>query len=181
MANLVHIAPENISSRIRRVGLQPRRLSAGSVAGVDDDRVVWAFPVLQSYTLTLSWARELKRTGAKTLVAVAFKIADGERVYCRHFSSPAVEMSAAEAVGVIRAATDARGYVVMVPRRIEAREIQGIKVLPKAIGWRYWPEAKNKPLRLCECPMCMPRGEVKAARYRARVRTAMAEDEQIER
>lgn len=129
--------------------------------------------MLESYTLTLSWARELKRSGATTLVAVRFRINDGEKVYCRHFGSPAQEVSTAEAIGIIRAARDPRGFEVMVPRRITPREILGARVLPKAIGWRYWPEAKNKPLRLCDCPVCMPVGEVKAARYRARVRAAL--------
>jgi hypothetical protein len=33
----------------------------------------------------------------------------------------------------------------------------------------------GKPMRLCDCPMCMPRGEVKARRYRERVRERMRE------
>jgi hypothetical protein len=45
---LVHIAAENLATRIARNGISP-------VQGF-----VWAFPMLESYTLTHSWSREMK-------------------------------------------------------------------------------------------------------------------------
>lgn len=174
MPLLVHIAPHNEATRIRRNGLKPRRVPAEFLGGGEHDRVVWAFPVLASHTLTHSWARELKRMGATTLCAVTFRVDDNEPVYARHFNQRPVLSTAAGAAGIIRAAADPRGYEIMIPRRIDATQIRSIKVLSKAIGWRYWPQAKNQPLRLCDCPMCMPRGEVKAARYRRRVAQAIA-------
>lgn len=174
MPLLVHIAPHNEAARIRRNGLKPRRVSPEFLGSDLHDRVVWAFPVLASYTLTHSWSRELKRWGRTSLVAVTFRIPDDETVYARHFAKPKMLSSAAQAAGFIGAAADPRGYEIMIPRRIEPREIRSVRVLPEAVGWRYWPEAKNLPLRACDCPMCSPRGEVKAARYRKRVAHVMA-------
>jgi hypothetical protein len=166
MARLVHITADTDAARIRRHGVRARRL-AWLIEG--EDCFVWAFPVLPSYTLTHQWSRELKRWGRHTLAAVTFAIGDRETVYVGHFSNWPLRMTAAQAIGLIRARDDPRGYEVMVPRRIEAREIRGIRVLPQAVGWRYWPEAKNSGRFPCECPVCAPRGEVKARRYRERI------------
>ncbi len=179
LVRLVHIAPESQRARIRANGIRATRVLEALLGG-GHNRAVWAFPVLASYTLTHSWGRELKRGGAHALVAVSFRIDDDEPVYARHFSNAPAGMTAASAVDLIRAAVDPRGYEIIVPRRIAPSEITTIKVLPKAIGWRYWPEAKNLPLRMCDCPMCMPSGEVKARRYRERVKSALAELEMAE-
>lgn len=173
MPLLVHIAPENTVSAIRRNGIAPRRLRNALAGHPEHDRLVWAFPVLPSYTLTHSWARELKRGGATTLAAVTFRVDDGEKVLASHFSQAPAAMTAAEATGVILAADDPRGYEIMIPRRIRPWEIVRIRALPRAVGWRYWPQAHEAPMRLCDCPMCTPRGEVKAKRYRDRVKAKM--------
>lgn len=166
MPLFVHIAPEPEARKIVRNGIRAQKLK-GWIDGCD--RFVWAFPVLESYTLTHQWMRELKRSGQTTLSAITFKTPDGERVFARHFSNAPVAMTAAEAVAVIRSVPDARGYEIVIPRRIQPAEIKGVRILPRAIGWRYYPDAKNKPLKTCDCPCCMPKGEVNAARYRARV------------
>jgi len=171
MSLLVHIAPEPETKKIRRNGIAARRF-ANFIDG--HDRFVWAFPVLPSYTLTHQWSRELKRWKGRTLAAVTFRIPDEETIFARHYLDRPAEMKAAEAAGVIRAADDPRGYEIIVPRRIAADEIVRVSVLPAAIGWRYWPEANNKPLRTCDCPMCIPHGEVNARRYRERVRAEIA-------
>lgn len=173
MPLLVHIAPENKANAIRRNGVAPSRLRGALNGHADVDRLVWAYPVLPSYTLTHSWARELKRQGATTLVAVTFRVADDERVFASHFAESPVAMTAAEAVGIIQAAEDARGYQIMLPRRIRPWEIVRIQTLPRAVGWRYWPQARGLPMRMCDCPICAPRGEVKAKRYRERVKARM--------
>jgi hypothetical protein len=171
MARLVHIAPEPEAKKIKRNGISPRRRK-GWIAGYD--RFVWAFPVLESYTITHQWMRELKRLGGHTLVAVTIKIPDKERVAVCHYSSAPKVVTAAEAVRAIRNAEDKLGWEAVILRRVEPDEIQNIRVLPKGIGWRYSPDAKTKPLNTCDCEYCMPKGEVKAARYRARVAANMA-------
>ena len=117
--------------------------------------------------------RELKRLGATTLAAFTIKIPDNEPVFVRHFASAPCGTSAAEAVRTIRNAGDQRGFEVIIPRRIDPKEIETARVLPRAIGWRYAPSAEGQPMKTCDCPYCMPRGEVKAARYRNRVAEAM--------
>lgn len=175
MPRLVHIAAENASKRIRRNGIAARRWMPDPEGHPEHNRVVWAFPILPSYTLTHTWARELKRWRSTALVAVTFRIADDEQVYVGHYSNTPRIASAADAVGIIVAADDVRGYQIIVPRRIEPKEIVHVRIMPKAIGWRYWPTAKGAPMRMCNCPVCMPRGEVKAQRYRRRVVKRMVE------
>lgn len=170
MPRLVHIAPQSEAAKIRRNGIRARRIK-GWIEG--HDCFVWTFPVLESYTLTHQWMRELKRFGTTTLVAFTVRVPDDELVFFRHFSSAPCAATAAESVGVIRNAEDPRGYEIIIPRRIEPKEIAGFRTLPRAIGWRYYPGAKNQPMKTCDCPCCMPRGEVKAARYRASVANAM--------
>lgn len=157
MVMLVHIAPENRVKRILRSGIAPARGR------------VWAFPVLASYTLTHSWSRELKRSGATTLASITFRVPDDEIVLARHYREEPREMTAAEAVGTILRQADPRGYEIMVPRRIQPSEIVRARTLPKAIGWRYYPEAKGQRPWACDCDFCQPKGAVNAKRDRARV------------
>ncbi|MGE3228888.1 MAG: hypothetical protein AB7J30_05575 [Hyphomicrobium sp.] len=166
MPLFVHIAPEPVAKRIRRSGIAPRRLR---VPHAGFDRLVWAFPVMESYTLTHQWARELKRSGARTMVAVTFRIADGEPVFAHHYNAEPELLPAADAVARLRAMDDQLGGQVVVPRRILPSEIESVRLLPRTFGWRYFPEAKSAGRYPCDCPMCAPRGEVKARRYRARI------------
>ncbi len=170
MPLLVHIAPEAAAKTIRRTGIAATRWKPDPQNYPEYDRVVWAFPVLPSYTLTLSWGRELKRWGRASLAAITFRLPDDELVFARHYTAAPLAMTATEACGLILAAPDPRGYEIMVPRRIPPIDIARAHILPRAIGWRYYPAAKGQAMRLCDCPMCMPRGEVKAGKYRLRVR-----------
>jgi hypothetical protein len=170
MPLLVHIAPGNEANSIRRGGIAARRIPG---ADLPFERVVWAFPVLPSYTLTHSWSREMKRWRTTTLSAITFRVPDEEPVLASHYSRQAQPMTAAHAVGLILGAEDPRGYEIMLSRRIGPKEIVRVRPLPKPVGWRYYPEAKNQPAIACDCPMCLPRGEVNARRFRERVKTRM--------
>jgi hypothetical protein len=172
---LVHLAPENRVEKTRKKGIRAARM-AGEF-GNGNRRAVWAFSVFDSYTLTQSWARELKRSGASTLVAVTFRLDDDEDVFARHYNDTPMPMMAAEAAGYIGAADDPRGYAIIVPRSIVPRNVARTKILPTPIGWRHCPDAKNEPLLACDCPMCVPLGEVKARRYRVCVREVIAQRE----
>jgi hypothetical protein len=174
MPLLVHIAPANQMKKIARNGIAPRRIPGGGTGmAFPVDRAVWAFPVLPSYTLSYGWSRELKRWGATSLAAVTFRIPDGEQVLARHFGARPAHMSAASAAGFVASAHDPRGYEIIVPRRIHPNEIVRVRPLPKAVGWRYEPDAKGKAPIACDCPMCLPRGEVNAGRFRERVYARM--------
>jgi hypothetical protein len=166
MPRLIHLAPETASKRIRRNGIAPRRIKH-KVEGFD--RLVWVFPQLPSYTLSHQWLRELKRSGARTLVAVDLDIAGDELVLVGHFGRLPQRMTADEAVALIRGQADPRGYEMLIPRRVEPAEIVRLRTLAQGIGWRYWPEAKAADRRPCDCPACVPRGEIMGQRYRARI------------
>lgn len=166
MTRLVHLAPESAAKRIRRNGIAPTR-ARHPMHGYD--RFVWAFPRLQSYAVSHQWLRELKRNGARTLVAVDIAMADDQPVLVGHFGSEPQLATASRAAGLVRAAPDPRGYEILVPRRIEAREIVRIRNLTQGIGWRYFPDAKAADRRPCDCPVCVPSGEIKGQRYRSRI------------
>lgn len=166
MPLFVHLAPEPVAKRIRRSGIRPARLGR-EWEGIR--QAVWAFPVLESFTLTHQWTRELKRHGTRTLVAVTFRIPDDEPVLVHHYNAPPERRTAAEAVAVIRAMADPRGGEVIVPRRIRPGEIVRVRPLTRHFGWRYSPETKAAARRPCDCVMCAPKGEVKARRYRERI------------
>ena len=166
MPHLVHIAPEAEARKIRRNGIAARRLQ-GFIP--DEDRFVWAFPILPSYTLTYSWMRDLKPWGRSSLVAIVVLAEGGKTLYACHYRERPVAMTAAEACGMIRNREDPRGFEIIIPRRIAPAEIVRIAGLPKGIGWRYAPEFKNSARFPCDCPSCLPRGEVKARRYRERI------------
>lgn len=59
---LVHITPEVLAGKFRGNGIGVSRFSKVLLCD-GSDRAVWAFPVLESYTLTRSWGREPKRGG----------------------------------------------------------------------------------------------------------------------
>ncbi|MFN8096173.1 MAG: type I methionyl aminopeptidase [Vicinamibacteria bacterium] len=53
---------------------------------------------------------------------------------------------------------------LLVPRRVEAAEVQAVRAVNRVVGWRYYPEAKGrKPF--CSCRSCN-RGEIRAKRLR---------------
>jgi hypothetical protein len=119
-------------------------------------------PVLPNYFASHQWLRELKRRGAKTFVGIHFRIPDEEPVLVGHYRHAHTAMSAAEAGKLIMDAADARGYEVIVARRIEADEIHSVRSVNRVVGWRYYPEAKGrKPF--CRCRACN-RGEIRATR-----------------
>jgi len=169
MPLFVHIAPEPKLKVILRNGIAPTHWTPDPAAHPEADRVVWVFPVLQSHTLTHSWARELKRWGRTTLAAITVRLRDDEMVFARHYRDRPLAMTAGEAVGIIRAVEDPSGFEVMVPRRVRPGEIVRARVLDRTFGWRYAPHFKGKPLPSCDCPMCLPRGEVKAAVQREQI------------
>jgi hypothetical protein len=61
------------------------------------------------------------------------------------------------------AAENQEGYEVIVPRRIDKKEIHRVKTLRQVTGWRYYPGAHGK--RPCGCPFCQ-RGDYGARRLR---------------
>jgi len=157
----VHLAPESRTALIRRNGISRlRRPSAGHPGGI------FAMPVTPNFFVSHQWLRELKRRGRGPIAGVYFRIPDDQPVWVGHYHHAHQEMSAAEAVAIMLQAENREGFEVVIPRRIEAKEIHRVRVLPQVVGWRYYPTAKgNRP---CTCWLCT-RGEYGARRLRSRL------------
>jgi hypothetical protein len=156
-----------MAKRIVVNGIRPRRIPRhpADLLGEDPDRLIWAFPLLQDFAASYQWLRELKWCGARTIVAIVFKIDDDEPVFVRHFGQEPRAMSAAEAYGFILRLDNPLGYELMIPRRIRPAEIQRVWKPPQHIGWRLNPK---RPSLFCPCPRCVPRGRPKSKRRRLR-------------
>lgn len=161
MALLVHLAPDKDSDSIRRTGIKPRRLRQPLHDGYD--RIVFAMPVTDSFYVSHQWLRELKRSGQRTIVGVYFRIPDDQIVMVGHYNQNHQTLTAVEAVGVVFNAEQPEGFEVIIPRKIEAAEIQKITSLPQVMGWRYYPSAKGR--KPCGCPFCT-KGDIKSKRIR---------------
>jgi hypothetical protein len=162
MAMFVHLAPESRIALIRRNGIRRLRRPVGDFPGG-----VFAVPVTRSFYVSHQWLRELKRRNAGTIAGVYFRVPDEERVWMGHYNQGHRWMSAAEAVAEFMAAVDAKGWEVVIPRRIEAAEVHRVRRLPQVVGWRFSPAAKGKP-PFCTCKFCT-RGEYGARRLRERL------------
>src|SRR5215471_14576135 len=111
----VHLGDARAVASYRRSGI---RVSPGRVRPAG----VFAMPVLPDYFASHQWLRELRRRGVRSFVGIYFRVRDAEDVFVGHYRHAHVRMSAAAAAKLILNATDARGYEVIVPRRIESRD-----------------------------------------------------------
>ncbi len=122
-------------------------------------------PVVPNFYASHQWLRELKRSGARTIVGVYFRIPDTDRVWLGHYRQVHEEMTAAQAGGFLRELADFEGYELVVPGKIEPKEIHRIAELPQVIGWRYFPGSRGT--RPCGCDFCQ-RGLFGGRRIRER-------------
>lgn len=155
MVSFIHIADKKDEQAILGSGIKAMKRRSGI-------RGVYALPVVPNYATTHQWARELKRRGNRTLICVQFKIPDVEPVLVGKYNGEKLEMTAAEAAGVVLNHSDPMGLEVIIPRKITANEVTRTYLAPRIIGWRYYPTAKGKP-PFCHCKWCN-RGEIRASR-----------------
>lgn len=154
MAMFVHLTSEKNSASVQRTGIRKSKSWNGEVIGV------YAMPVTENFYISHQWLRELKSTGQRTIVGVYFRVPDDEKVLVAHYNSEHVEMTASDAVAVFLNEERTEGYEVIVPRKIEAKEIHKIRHLPQVLGWRYDPDAHLR--HFCGCPICVRPGTVKS-------------------
>jgi hypothetical protein len=145
MATFVHLTPEKNVKAILRNGISRLRRTTDRPHGI------YAMPVTRNFYVSHQWLRELKRGGQAPIAGVYFRIPDDERVWVGHYNRSHQEMTAAEAAGLVGKGENVEGYEIIVPRRIEAKEINRIKMPPQIVGWRYYPEAHGK--KPCGCPV----------------------------
>jgi hypothetical protein len=160
MPLLLHLTPEKNAPRIRRAGMAAASWSRTG------ERGLYCFPLLPSHTLTYQWGRELQRgKQQRNYSAVRFRVPDTEPVTVGHYNEREPrQVSAAEAVGIILALDDPRGYEIFLPRAVGAGEIRRVQPLGRTIGWRHLPNAHGR--RPCSC--CVYPGTYKAADVRRR-------------
>ena len=171
MPLLVHLAAEKDVQRIRRGGIRCRSKGWNRLWGV------FSMPVVPNFYVSHQWLRELKRRGQRRICGVYFRIPDDEEVWVGHYienqSAHGLQLPCAEAVKLIERAESQLGYEIIVTRAIKAKEIKKVRHLPQVVGWRYAPDARSRPI--CTCPICLPRGQIKSRRLRARFGDASAE------
>ena len=162
MAMFVHLALQARVAQIRRNGIRRLRPARADFPGG-----LFAVPVTRNFYISHQWLRELKRRNGGPIAGVYFRIPDEQKVWIGHYNQGHRWMSAAEAVAEFMAAEDAKGWEVVIPRRIEASEIHRTRLLPQVVGWRYEPAANGKP-PFCACKFCT-RGDYGAQRLRERL------------
>ena len=145
MAMFVHLTSESATSRMRRDGINCSRRTRQEVA-----RGVFAVPVTRNFFVSHQWLRELKRRSGGMVAGIYFRIPDEEAVWVGHYNQAHRRMSAAEAIAEFMVAENREGWEVIIPRRIAAKEIHRVKLLPQTVGWKYFPDAKGKP-PVCSC------------------------------
>jgi len=150
MPTFVHLTDERDAEKIRKNGIKSRK-------GLG----VYCMPVTQNFYLSHQWLRELKRDGTKSIVGIYFKMSSDEMVFAGRYGRRHRHITAGEAIKEIMSLDDALGYELIVDRKIEAKEIVGIKHLPQTLGWRYMPESHNK--KPCSCEYCL-KGTIKGRR-----------------
>ena len=120
-------------------------------------------PVLPEFYISHQWLRELKRSGAKTIVGVYFKLDSKTLVYAGKYNEEHRQITLGEAIREIMSLADPRGYELIIDRKISSKEIQRISRLPQNVGWRYFPGSHGR--RPCPCPICS-KGMIKGKRSR---------------
>ncbi len=124
MPIFVHLTPESRVAVIRRNGINRLR------KGIDGRSTgVFAVPVTRNFYISHQWLRELKRRGQRTIAGVYFRIPDAEVVLVGHYGQAHLEMTAAEAAAEFMSSESREGWEVIIPRRIDAKEIQRVRAL----------------------------------------------------
>ncbi len=153
MPILVHLADEKDSKKITSGGIKIGKYQRG----------IYCMPVLQNFYVSHQWLRELKSSGAKTLVGIYFRVDSSQLVYAGRYGKNHKRISLGDAIKEIMTIDDPLGYELIIDRKIDPGEIKKIRHLPQTIGWRYMPDSHNR--KPCTCEYCT-RGIIKGKRIR---------------
>lgn len=155
MIQLVHLAPERLRRRIQRAGLRGSRWALAVEEGDTDlPEALFAMAVLEDFTATHQWLRELRRWGRGRMVGVYFRLPADAMVYVGRFGKPHDLLPLGEAVAKVREAPD--GAEIVITDRIEPRQVTAIRRLRQDIGWIETPEGRSH--FDCVCDYCIPKG-----------------------
>jgi hypothetical protein len=154
MALFVHITSDTHIASFRRGGIKVSEYTH------DAPPSVFAVPVTPNFVMTHQWLREMRRSGQRTMCAVYFRIPDDEIVYSGRYNQPRRQRTAAQTVAWWLKAKDTAGFEVLIPRKIDKREIVRVRHLRQVIGWRYSPESHTR--FFCGCIVCVPPGTIRS-------------------
>lgn len=163
---LLHLTPVTRSAAILRGGIsaQPTRIE---IAGQSKIRGVYAMPIVADFWTTYQWLRELRSEHGQRMVAVHFRIPDDEAVHVGCYWKTHHTTTAAEAAAWVMA--NPKGAEVVVPRKIDKKEILRVVEPRQLVGWTKSPDPL--PTALCVCFGCLGSGDPKFMR---RLRAAYA-------
>lgn len=166
VATFVHLTAADNLPKIRRNGIAVTRLARDSTP----DRGVFAMPVTANFYDSHQWLRELARRRGARVAAVYFRIDDHETVYAGRYNAPRAAMTAVQATALV-AAGNVLGLEIVIPHRISPSRLMKTKALPVNIGWRYYPECRERTL------VWRPPGEFGAKRFRLKQEETARKDE----
>jgi hypothetical protein len=156
MPVVVHITDEKAVPSILRSGVLPRGRG-----------VVYFMPVVQNHFVSHQWLRELRRSGAKSLVGVYVRLPSSEPVWAGKYHEQHKSVTLGQAIQNLNALSDPLGYEIFCQRRILPAEILRVRGVRQVVGWRYRPHSHGR--ELCGCPACLPRGAIKSRALRQRL------------
>lgn len=128
---------------------------------------VFAMPVVADFWTTFQWLRELRRWTDERMVAVYFRVPDDEVVHVGRYGEPHLEMTATAAAAWVM--KNPAGAQVVLARRVEGKDVLGVREVRQLVGWTQTPDAEKKSD--CVCPACLPLGD---RQFMRRVRGAFS-------
>lgn len=152
----VHLAPASQERRISRSGIAGSKASVlvGETQSTLVPAAVYAMPVVADFWTTYQWLRELRRVHDERMVAVYFRLPDGERVLAGRYGQPHVELTASDSARWV--AQHPNGAEVVITRAVSRGEVLRTRGITQLVGWTEVPEQENR--WRCLCPACVPRG-----------------------
>ncbi len=159
MSVFLHVTQEKNIKNIKKNGIKGRKINENIPSGV------FCMPVTQSYYMSHQWVREMKRWAeGKNISGIYFRIKNKEDVWCGHYNKEHVKISAGEAVKLAMENKTGEGWEVILPGKVELKDIIKYKKLPQTVGWRYFPGSHGR--KLCLCPACIKEGSYKSIKIR---------------
>jgi hypothetical protein len=159
MAVFLHVTQEKNIPNIKKNGIKGKKINNDIPCGV------FCMPVTQNYYVSHQWVREMKRwSKGKNISGVYFRINNKEEVCCGHYNKEHVKISAGQAVKLAMNNQTGEGWEVILPRRVDVKDIIKYRHLPQTVGWRYFPGSHGK--KLCLCPACIKEGTFKSVKMR---------------
>ena len=156
MVRLLHLAPESLRRRIERSGLrgQSRQFDVAGAGQTKEPEAIFAMPVLDDFSATHQWVREMRRWRRGRLVAVHFGVPDEEEVLAGRYGPNKHRLRIVEAVSTIRESP--WGQELILCRRVPAKDIVAIRDIRQDVGWVETPDSDHK--YQCVCAQCLPPG-----------------------